>query len=77
MKVSALLMTTDYRGDHSADVKIALDVYENMSIKELIETITTKFGRRGINSSAILSGGDYIELRVVQGMKNDQHNHDQ
>ena len=37
MKFQVTLKTTDYRGYHSADVTIALDVEASMTIGELVE----------------------------------------
>lgn len=56
MKISAVLVTSDFRGDHSADVRIALDVTGDTTLKELIENKV-----KAMNAMV-----DYIELRIIQ-----------
>jgi hypothetical protein len=51
MKLNILLSTTEYRGDHSADVFVGIDADPKMSIEELAKRIT------GLN--------DHIEIRIA------------
>lgn len=57
MKISVLLHTTDYRGDHSAEVAIAHEVRPGETVEELMGSL--------IQDQRV----DYIELRYVQERK--------
>lgn len=59
MKISAMLITSDYRGDHATDVKIAINVTEDTTLKELIHS---HFERMD-------SGVDHIELRIIKELE--------
>lgn len=39
MKISILLRTQDYRGDHCADVAIAVEPVENETVRELAQRL--------------------------------------
>lgn len=54
MKISALLSTSNYRGDHSKDCMIAIDVKEGETVAALTERILNERTRT-----------DHIELRIV------------
>lgn len=60
MNISCLWQTSEYRGDHSADLQIAVEVFENETVKELM--------------SRILKGSyvDYLELRLIQPESGDK-----
>lgn len=50
MNLNILLSTSEYRGDHNADILVALDVNPQMSIEELAKRI---------------NGYDHIEIRIA------------
>lgn len=54
MKLSVLLHTSEYRGDHSADVQVAYEVRPRETVEEL--------------AKRLLAGqpGDYVAIRVAQ-----------
>ncbi len=54
MKLNILVWTTDYRGDHSADVRIAYEAQENETVQQLAERL--------LQGSAT----NVIEIREVQ-----------
>lgn len=56
MKLVALLHTTDFRGDHSADVVHAFEVDLQQPVGELFERI---------HGSLTRPSAAYIELRIV------------
>ena len=66
MKISALYVTAEYRGDHAADVKIALDVTEDTTIKELMHHPRVVNKYQNFDTTDIGKGTDHIEIRVVQ-----------
>lgn len=57
MKIQISLHTTDYRGDHSADIVIAHDVKENETVEQLVERLLFN----GSNPIFL----DHVELRVI------------
>lgn len=63
MPLQITLVTEDYRGDHAADVRIALDADPNETIAALVDRASTN--RRG--SAPTLSPVDVIEIRVTAG----------
>jgi hypothetical protein len=58
MQISIIVHTADYRGDHAADIAIALDYIEGEAVGALIER-----AQLGKNPHA---RGEMIELRLVQ-----------
>ncbi len=72
MKISAILHTSEYRGDHSADVARALDVNPNTMLGELVlKFLSSKSTSRdpGETTRWIEYRGahtnDFIEIRVI------------
>lgn len=59
MKLSVLLHTTDYRGDHAADVIIAHEIQPGETVQQLAERLLG-------NESYIKDGAKVIEIRIVQ-----------
>jgi hypothetical protein len=59
MKLNILVKTSDYRGDHAADISVAIDVEENTSIKDLCQKVHDKFDS---NHNRI----DCIEIRECE-----------
>lgn len=58
MKLSIILATQDFRGDHSADVRIAFDPVPGETVEQLIERMVR------LNDKP-LSPLDVIEIRPV------------
>jgi len=42
MRIIAILVTSDYRGDHSADVELAYEVMPNETVEQLVERLKLK-----------------------------------
>ncbi len=63
MKVSIMLVTTDYRGDHSADVRIAYELQADESVDHLV--------KRLLSSGSASRKVDYIELRIIEEASHD------
>lgn len=61
MKISVMLITSDFRGDHAADVFIAHELKPNETVKELVERLIKEDNLGGYS--------DHIELRVVNPPK--------
>jgi hypothetical protein len=55
MKLSILLLTQDFRGDHATDVGIAYDVLPGETVEHLAERLMSGYPRT-----------DVIEIRVIQ-----------
>ena len=62
MEISVIWKTSDYRGDHSADVSIAVKANEDTTIKELIEKTLIKKQSKWKHEKYI----DHIEIRLIQ-----------
>lgn len=62
MKISVLLHTSEFRGDHAADVAEAHDVRPGETVEELVARLIPAKPR----SSYHALGYDRIELRRVQ-----------
>lgn len=58
MTYTVTLVTSDYRGDHAADVSVAVDVRTGETVADLVARLLGG-ARQGV-------GNDRIELRVVQ-----------
>ena len=56
-KISVLLYTSDYRGDHSADMVIAYDLKDGETVEELAERLIKKNNLGGYT--------DHIEVRWI------------
>ena len=66
-KISVLLKTDDYRGDHVSDISIAYNIDENITVKELVRKIFSNKiydfdGKEKITR-------DHIEIRVCEELK--------
>lgn len=59
---SALLRTCEHRGDHGADIGIAIQCKESMTIGEFFEKANSKSSQ-----DRLKSGKDHIEIRIIQG----------
>ena len=60
-KIQATLVTEDYRGDHGADVRIAIEINNDETVYQFIERI---FGNtKGADDYRYQ---DHIELRIVK-----------
>ena len=59
MKLSILLRTTDYRGDHAADVCIAYEVKDGETVQQLAERLLK-------DESYIRRGAKVVEIRETQ-----------
>lgn len=59
MKLSILLRTTDYRGDHSADVLIAYDCLPDETVHQLAARLLEP-------EPYVRDGAKVIEIRVIQ-----------
>ncbi len=55
MKISIMLHTQDYRGDHSADINLAVEHKEGETVAELMTRAKVGDGGRG----------EYLEIRLV------------
>lgn len=53
MKLSILLKTSEYRGDHSADVAVAYEQVPFEQVAELVKRVDMKFD-------------DVLEIRVIK-----------
>lgn len=60
MKLSCLWYTSNYRGDHSTDVKIAVAPDYQETVEHFAERIL---------GNADLNSGDHLEIRIVQERK--------
>jgi len=60
MKLNILLKTADYRGDHAADVAVALDPVPGETVEELVQ-------RSGMLSLDSRKGPEVIEIRLAVG----------
>lgn len=61
-KIQALLITDDYRGDHAADVKIAIEIDPDETVYQFVKRI---FGiHKG--DAKFYKYQDHIELRIVK-----------
>lgn len=58
MKHQVSLKTSEFRGDHAADINIGLEVPENTTVEELVQMVFmgTKFSSN--------SQSDVIEIRI-------------
>ena len=56
MKINCLWHTTNYRGDHSAEVAIAVEPFTTETVGQFCERILG--ADKGVS-------GDYMEIRVV------------
>ena len=54
MKIQVTLVTSDYRGDHAADVRIAYEARDGETVAELVQRVRAD------------KRGDCIELRVIE-----------
>ena len=65
MRISVLLATSEDRGDHAADVRVAHDVRPGETVEELVRRLL--FRRRGRGGSRVPEPipSDHIELRAV------------
>jgi hypothetical protein len=59
MKLSILLRTTDYRGDHAADACIAYDLNGDETVQQLAERLLG-------DESYIRKGAKVVEIREIQ-----------
>lgn len=57
MQIQVSLHTSDYRGDHSADVIIAYETHEGETVEQLV--------KRLLFNGTSPNVADHIELRVV------------
>lgn len=57
MKIAILLRTSENRGDHAADVSIALEQKENETLEQLID-------RAGLTCQF-----DHLEIRLLKAKK--------
>ena len=57
MKISIILHTQDFRGDHSADVAIACEVIEGETVQDLADRLLKQDSAHGV---------DRIEIRAVR-----------
>lgn len=55
MKIAVMHRTEDYRGDHAADVSIAIDTKEGETVEDLAKRVLRKDRPQ-----------DWIEVRVVK-----------
>lgn len=60
--VAADLVTSDYRGDHATDVRVALAVTRETTVGDLLDRAAAHSRFR----EAALQPVDHIELRLVQ-----------
>lgn len=60
LHANILLHTDEFRGDHSAEVTIALDYKPNETVEELI------LRAGGQKKDGVLAATDHIEIKVVQ-----------
>lgn len=65
MKISVLLATSENRGDHAADLRVAHEVRPGETVEELVRRLLHR--RRGRGGSRVPEPipSDHIELRVV------------
>ena len=63
MKISVLLKTTDFRGDHSMEVTIALDVDPTITLESLVNKVFVdkKICKNYLRTNKLV---DHIEIRV-------------
>jgi len=59
MKLSIMLRTADYRGDHSTDVLIAYDCLPDETVHQLAERLLQP-------EPYVRDGSKVIEIRVIQ-----------
>lgn len=67
MKISVQLHTTDYRGDHSADVCQIHEVREGETVDELAARLLTRseYNRKQGKRMAVVQPNDYVVIRPV------------
>ena len=65
MKVSIIHKTTSYRGDHDAEVSIAIEPKENETVEELADRLLGVTRMKGEKATQF-SYSDYIEIRIVK-----------
>lgn len=53
--IIATLRTSDYRGDHGADVEYHFDVKPGESVEELVDRVLRKYGKPGHGDELVLS----------------------
>lgn len=58
MKIQVSLITSDYRGDHAADVVIAQDVKYNETVEQMVNRLLVHGTKAAYT--------DHIEIRVVK-----------
>ena len=63
LKISVLLSTSENRGDHAADIRVAHDVRPGETVEEMVRRLL--FRRRGHPRGPQPIPSDHIELRVV------------
>ena len=64
MQISVIHRTSTYRGDHAADVGIAVAVKPGETVEQLVERLLTR--EEGIvEPQRVGIGVDWLELRVV------------
>ena len=63
MRISVLLVTSEDRGDHAADLRVAHDVGPGETVEDLVRRLL--FRRRGGARVPEPIRSDHIELRVV------------
>lgn len=61
MKIVAILRTQDYRGDHSADVEIAVEPHDGESVQEFADRIFARMCSVYTNRAET----SVIELRAI------------
>ena len=70
MKIHCLLRTSEYRGDHSADVARAVTVRDGETVEDLVARLLTKVAWRPEDGRArkvlVSQESDVIELRVEE-----------
>lgn len=59
MKISIMLHTADYRGDHSADICRAVEYKQGETIEELCNRV-------GIGKNPHAACGENIQIRLVE-----------
>lgn len=62
MKISAILRTVHFRGDHAADAGVAFDLLPAETVEHLIERVMGK-------STYIAKEYEWIELRIIAEAK--------
>jgi hypothetical protein len=60
MKINCLLKTSEYRGDHSADISVAHEVKENETVLSLCARLLNPIMKQRAKNT-----GDCLELRIV------------